>query len=211
MEARRFINGASSRPRRKPLADLTNAQSLRLSTAADSVKPKPRPKLIPEQSGTKSPASNAGSSDHKDSGDLELPKSTPVSKEISSSVSGVDSGEEVAATSKRGSRSSFKLELVKEERKNVSFKTAFSCPPVGRTQKLRNNSGMKHVLNQNVAACSEPCQKKKKRPRRLGPDDNVRLADKGPLEDFIRKQRAYFAEVDSFELPEEVVSESELE
>ena len=29
--------------------------------------------------------------------------------------------------------------------------------------------------------------------------------------DFIEKQKAYFAEIDAFELPEEVVSESELE
>ena len=30
-------------------------------------------------------------------------------------------------------------------------------------------------------------------------------------EDFVKKQRAYFADVDAFELPEEEVSESELE
>lgn len=30
-------------------------------------------------------------------------------------------------------------------------------------------------------------------------------------QDFIEKQRAYFAEVDAFDLPEEAVSESELE
>lgn len=32
-----------------------------------------------------------------------------------------------------------------------------------------------------------------------------------PLQDFIRKQAAYFAEVDAFELPVEVVSDSESE
>lgn len=30
-------------------------------------------------------------------------------------------------------------------------------------------------------------------------------------QDYIEQQRAYFAEIDAFELPEEVVSESELE
>lgn len=30
-------------------------------------------------------------------------------------------------------------------------------------------------------------------------------------QDFIEEQKAYFAEVDAFELPEEVVSDSELE
>ena len=30
-------------------------------------------------------------------------------------------------------------------------------------------------------------------------------------QDFVEKQKAYFAEIDAFELPEEVVSESELE
>jgi len=30
-------------------------------------------------------------------------------------------------------------------------------------------------------------------------------------EEFVKKQRAYFADIDAFELPEEEVSESELE
>ncbi|KAL0910790.1 hypothetical protein M5K25_018878 [Dendrobium thyrsiflorum] len=49
------------------------------------------------------------------------------------------------------------------------------------------------------------------RQRCLGSAGSKLVDEDIPLEDFIQKQRAYFAEVDSFELPEEVVSESELE
>ncbi|CAO2153537.1 unnamed protein product [Urochloa humidicola] len=50
---------------------------------------------------------------------------------------------------------------------------------------------------------SAPCHgAKKKRP----PPSTPKLP-----EDFVKKQRAYFADVDAFELPEEEVSESELE
>lgn len=50
---------------------------------------------------------------------------------------------------------------------------------------------------------SAPCHgAKKKRP----PPSTPKLP-----EDFVKRQRAYFADVDAFELPEEEVSESELE
>lgn len=43
--------------------------------------------------------------------------------------------------------------------------------------------------------------------------ENTYEASRKPIlpPDFVEKQRAYFAEIDSFELPEEEVSESELD
>ncbi|KAL0910792.1 hypothetical protein M5K25_018880 [Dendrobium thyrsiflorum] len=72
--------GVSLRPRRKPLADLTNSSSLRLSTATESGKPEPKPKVSPGHSSSKSSVSSAGSSDPKNTGGRESPKSTFVAK-----------------------------------------------------------------------------------------------------------------------------------
>lgn len=190
------------------MADLSNASPLRLLVAANSVKPKSSIKVSPECSSSKSSFSSAGSSYPKIPGDTESPKSTTVSKGITTSVSGIVNGKKIISTSKRGGQSTVNLELVKEKRKNDSSTEAFSCPAVRRSHKLRNSSLMQHDMNQNTAY-SEPCQKKKK--RCLGPDGSRFADDNIPLEDFIQKQRAYFAEVDSFELPVEAVSESELE
>lgn len=56
-------------------------------------------------------------------------------------------------------------------------------------------------------ACSVSHKISKKKPRAI-PD---RVNKHSLPQDFIDKQRAYFAEIDAFELPEEVVSENELE
>ncbi|PKU75945.1 uncharacterized protein LOC110110891 [Dendrobium catenatum] len=207
--------GMSLRPRRKPLADLTNTSSLRFSAATESRKPEPKPKVSPEYFSSKSSVSSAGSSDPKNTGVSESPKSTFVAKGTSTiSVSSVASSIKCDfVRGKNGGGSTVKLQYVRKkqkEQKDVSLAAASSAPPLGRTQRFRKKLLMKVGMNQNEAY-SEPYQKKKKRQRCLG-SAGSRLVDKDiPLQDFIQKQRAYFAEVDSFELPEEVVSESELE
>ncbi|XP_039794823.1 uncharacterized protein LOC120660378 [Panicum virgatum] len=70
---------------------------------------------------------------------------------------------------------------------------AASCPPLGKSEKR----------DTRPISSSAPCREaKKKWPLARTP--------KLP-EEFVKKQRAYFADVDAFELAEEEVSESELE
>ncbi|CAD6258747.1 unnamed protein product [Miscanthus lutarioriparius] len=74
---------------------------------------------------------------------------------------------------------------------------AASCPPLGKsTRNIRKK-------DTRLISSSAPCREaKKKRPLAKTP--------KLP-EEFVKKQKAYFADVDAFELAEEEVSESELE
>ncbi|CAL4995946.1 unnamed protein product [Urochloa decumbens] len=77
-----------------------------------------------------------------------------------------------------------------------------SCPPLGKS---RRKTSRKDPMAQDTRpiSSSAPCHgAKKKRP----PPSTPKLP-----EDFVKKQRAYFADVDAFELPVEEVSESELE
>ncbi|XP_062201711.1 endochitinase A-like [Phragmites australis] len=79
---------------------------------------------------------------------------------------------------------------------------AASCPPLG---KATRNNNRKTSMDQDARpiSYSAPCHEaKKKRPSSSTP--------KLP-EDFVKKQRAYFADIDAFELPEEEVSETDLE
>ncbi|XP_066334744.1 uncharacterized protein [Miscanthus floridulus] len=74
---------------------------------------------------------------------------------------------------------------------------AASCPPLGKSTKNIRKKDTRPISSS--ATCREA---KKKRPLVRTP--------KLP-EEFVKKQRAYFADVDAFELAEEEVSESELE
>ncbi|PKA66872.1 hypothetical protein AXF42_Ash003529 [Apostasia shenzhenica] len=211
MEARRS-ESSQRRPTRRPLADLTNGLPLRSHAAFDPLKPEALRKVNPDPASSKSSVSSAGSSDPKKPADLEAVERTPIAKGASLiSGSSVVSGEKGVLGGKKDGRPLVALQhvkkIIKETEKDALATTSLSCPPLGRrTQNAGKKSKMKRgniVLNE---ACSVPCDKKKKR-RRGGKTTEEDV----PLEDFIKKQRAYFAEVDAFELPEEVVSESELD
>jgi len=77
-----------------------------------------------------------------------------------------------------------------------------SCPPLGKATR-KNSRKDSMTQDTRLISSSAPCLgDKNKRP----PPSTPKLP-----EDFVKKQRAYFADVDAFELPEEEVSESELE
>ncbi|PVH33466.1 hypothetical protein PAHAL_8G006500 [Panicum hallii] len=77
-----------------------------------------------------------------------------------------------------------------------------SCPPLGKATRKNSRKDSMAQDTQPISS-SAPCHgAKKKRP----PPSIPKLP-----EDFVKKQRAYFADVDAFDLPEEEVSESELE
>ncbi|XP_066380436.1 predicted GPI-anchored protein 58 [Miscanthus floridulus] len=74
---------------------------------------------------------------------------------------------------------------------------AASCPPLGKSTRNIRKKDTRRISS------SAPCREaQKKRPLAKTP--------KLP-EEFVKKQKAYFADVDAFELAEEEVSESELE
>lgn len=75
---------------------------------------------------------------------------------------------------------------------------AASCPPLGKSTRNIRKKDARPISSS--ATCGEA--KKKLRPLARTP--------KLP-EEFVKKQKAYFADVDAFELAEEEVSESELE
>ncbi|KAG2544037.1 hypothetical protein PVAP13_9NG786300 [Panicum virgatum] len=84
-------------------------------------------------------------------------------------------------------------------RKLVAAAGTASCPLLGKATSRKTSM----VQDTQPISSSAPCHEaKKKRPSRSTP--------KLP-EDFVKKQRAYFADIDAFELEEEEVSKTDLE
>ncbi|XP_010922689.1 uncharacterized protein [Elaeis guineensis] len=209
--------------RRKPLADLTNAApSLFSSNSTRSLlepipNPKPRPKP-PQTSNPDEPStrSNSGfnSTGHEDNGGRNVATSSPKSK-----VTFLDSVDDDAqhdnsnhsivyarqtvegrrCKEKEAGRRKWKEKEARMCKGKATPSTALSCPPVARTRSMKGKLVMEDDKFDHPKAFSVPYPEAKKKQRYTLP------------EDFIEKKRAYFAEIDSFELSEEVVSESELE
>ncbi|KAL6630645.1 hypothetical protein ACP70R_028496 [Stipagrostis hirtigluma subsp. patula] len=80
-----------------------------------------------------------------------------------------------------------------------------SCPPLGKSTR---SSSRKTSVAQDTRpiSLSAPCHEAKKKRHMVDTSSTPKLP-----EDFVKKQRAYFADIDAFELPEEEVSETELE
>ncbi|KAL6597344.1 hypothetical protein ACP70R_046784 [Stipagrostis hirtigluma subsp. patula] len=80
-----------------------------------------------------------------------------------------------------------------------------SCPPLGKSTR---SSSRKASMAQDTRpiSLSAPCHEAKKKRHMADTSSTPKLP-----EDFVKKQRAYFADIDAFELPEEEVSETEQE
>ncbi|XP_072961338.1 uncharacterized protein [Typha angustifolia] len=105
-------------------------------------------------------------------------------------------------------RSSLLMELQREERKRVKMLKTQWHLLAGKSKELGSNN--LNVEHGDILPCafSVPSHKNKRKHR------NKKALEDGESmqsQDFIRRQRAYFAEIDAFQLPEEVVSESDLE
>ncbi|KAI4339144.1 hypothetical protein MLD38_024115 [Melastoma candidum] len=74
------------------------------------------------------------------------------------------------------------------------------------SRKVRNTSSSKARIRSIYKSCSLPNKRKQLYP----PPDDVEKASES-LQEFIRQQKSYFAEVDAFELPEEEASDDDLE
>ncbi|KAK1311683.1 hypothetical protein QJS10_CPA07g01255 [Acorus calamus] len=96
----------------------------------------------------------------------------------------------------------------KEKGKAVAVEMPLSCPPLARARSFGDKLRRKHKDVGKSKPCSIPDTKSKKKRRHsmLGNVEKPRLP-----QDFIDKQRAYFKEIDDYELQVEVVSESEIE
>ncbi|KAL6977532.1 hypothetical protein U1Q18_026331 [Sarracenia purpurea var. burkii] len=89
--------------------------------------------------------------------------------------------------------------LVNAKNKRKAIAVPFTCPPTARTRKIRNQHNEAGDMGLSKSHTVPPPKNKKKR---------CHSKDTLPPE-FIEQQRAYFKEVDEFELAEEVVSENE--
>ncbi|KAG8390157.1 hypothetical protein BUALT_Bualt01G0054300 [Buddleja alternifolia] len=88
-----------------------------------------------------------------------------------------------------------------EKRKNAG---AASCPPITRTKNIQNDLDEAEDIKSSKS-WTDPhpkCRKKK--------SSRMKSTSELPL-DFIEQQKAYFKEVDEFELPEEEISQDELD
>ncbi|XP_068644639.1 uncharacterized protein [Aristolochia californica] len=191
--------GKRTRLKRKPLVDCTNYVSSVRPTA--KLLSKPSKLLSSAKSQERSPnyetstGSNAGLNP-----DNALILTDFQSKSVKDDVCG--KGPENITGVNRETQEKRR----KDKGKAVIDSIPSSCPPIGRT---KNFSGRVDKLMKNSEDglpkehhVSPPKRKKKRR---------YSVGEYILPQDFIDKQRAYFAEIDAFELAEEDVSLSELE
>nr|CAD1828868.1 unnamed protein product [Ananas comosus var. bracteatus] len=97
-----------------------------------------------------------------------------------------------------------------EEGKEVQGKALVDSVALGYSEERIKNFGRKLKERRDFFPCTISVSQKTKRKyhHKRRPDD---LRGSVLSNDFIEKQRAYFAEVDAFQLPEEEVSEGDLE
>ncbi|XP_008792196.2 uncharacterized protein LOC103708875 [Phoenix dactylifera] len=222
--------------KRKPLFDLTNTTRSLSSSHAASLKPNPIPKRKPKpQSSDPTPPqssnpdetparSNSGfnSGGPDDHGVQIVAAPSPRSRETF-----LDSVDDVAqpdksehyivytqrtaerrCKEKEAGRKCQEKEAGRRCKEKAVPSTTSSCPPVGRSRSIKGKLVLDNDKVDHPKAFSVPYQKAKKKRRYTMPEAICK-----PIlpQDFIENQKAYFAEIDAFELPEEVVSESELE
>ncbi|XP_058182989.1 uncharacterized protein LOC131300942 isoform X1 [Rhododendron vialii] len=98
--------------------------------------------------------------------------------------------------------------LVNTRNKSKAFDMPFSCPPLPRTKKIWTEFNGVGDVGLSKSRTVPPPNNKKKR-RCLLEERDVSTHDLP--QEFVELQRAYFKDVDDFELAEEEVSESELD
>lgn len=98
--------------------------------------------------------------------------------------------------------------LVNTRNKSKAFDMPFSCPPLTRTKKIRTEFNGVGDVGLSKSRTVPPPNNKKKRCCLLEEQD---VSTHDLPQEFIELQRAYFKDVDDFELAEEEVSESELD
>ncbi|KAI8032391.1 hypothetical protein LOK49_LG01G01042 [Camellia lanceoleosa] len=92
--------------------------------------------------------------------------------------------------------------------RNKGKAIAMPCPPLSRTRRRRNEFSEAGKIGLPKSCKVPPAKHKKKRCRVLLEQD---VSEHALPQEFIEEQRAYFKEVDDFELPEEEILENELD
>ncbi|KAJ4978417.1 hypothetical protein NE237_009197 [Protea cynaroides] len=178
--------------RRKPLSDCSNVVHARISSSLS--KPS-KPSLFAKDADESYLKHDSSIGSYNAENPSIVPQlSTPPNRR-SSSASGTVSGENSSIISvysrKRNS------EARKDKGKAVALGMPVSCPPVARIRSLGNRLNEEHgnAGQSKTGGASRPKSKKKQ---------HFSLS-----QDFIDQQKAYFAEIDALELPEEFVSDSD--
>ncbi|XP_047087614.1 mucin-7-like [Lolium rigidum] len=185
--------GASKRRRKAglPLGDLTN---LLPSTPAPRNPSAKRP--VPPAPSDASACSSAASATP-----VSKPPSAAAAEELSSAKSPISTVYTSRKTRGRGNPANGK----------APFRTgaASSCPPLGKATRPSSHSTKNSPAAQDSRpiSSSAPCHPAKKK-RHLMMDNSSSGSPKLP-DDFVQKQRAYFQEIDAFDLPEEEASETD--
>ncbi|KAJ4970730.1 hypothetical protein NE237_003829 [Protea cynaroides] len=188
------IQNRSHRALRKPLSDRSNVVQTRIPSSL--TKPsKPTLSVSTKEADESSLKhdSSIGSNNADKPCVLPQPSTPPNRKSLADSgaVDRENSGVVTVYCRKRNT------ETRKDKGKAVSVELPFSCPPVARVRSLGNKVNDKHG-DAGLSKTSGASNLKRKKKQRLSLP-----------QDFIDQQKAYFAEIDAFELPEEIVSDSD--
>ncbi|KAE7996519.1 hypothetical protein FH972_001234 [Carpinus fangiana] len=172
---------------RKPLSDSTN-----LTTTAARATRKPDLSSI----FTKSLPGTSPGANLTDANDFRNPSSASTpSRPVKASSAHVMGDREVPEPCSVYSR---RETGHKKKGKEKAIAVPLSCPPTVKTQNIRD------IDNDGEKGQSQACTVPPKKKQRL-----LDVSDNALPQDFIKQQREYFAEIDSFKLEEEEVESSE--
>ncbi|XP_043687064.1 uncharacterized protein LOC122638257 isoform X2 [Telopea speciosissima] len=176
--------------RRKPLSDCSNVVHNRISSSQS--KPRKPSLSIKEADESSLKHDSSVGSYNVENPSVEPQPSTPPNRRslaASGTVGRENSGIISTYSRKRN------LEARKDKGKAVAPKMPVSCPPVVRVRNLGNKLNEEHgdAGQSKTSVASHPKSKK-----------HFSLP-----QDFIDQQKAYFAEIDALELPEEFESDSD--
>lgn len=101
--------------------------------------------------------------------------------------------------------------LLNTRNKRKLIELPFSCPPLPRTKKIRTEFNEVGDVGPSKSCTVPPPKNKKKRHCLLQGQEPQDVPKSDLPQEFIELQRAYFKDIDEFELPEEEISESELD
>ncbi|KQJ89416.1 Holliday junction resolvase MOC1, chloroplastic isoform X2 [Brachypodium distachyon] len=201
------VKTVGKRPRRAlaaaPLRDLTNFLPSSPTTPAPR-SPSARRALPAHDASACSSAASAASATPP----VSKPSAAVVVEEQVEQPSSVKSPISTVYTSRKSQR-----RTATTRRNPTGVKAPFSagasasCPPPGKAARAGTSRKASAAQGSHPISSSAPCLQAKTRHMRM--KENSSSARPKLPDDFIEKQRAYFREIDAFELPEEEASETD--
>nr|DAD26403.1 TPA_asm: hypothetical protein HUJ06_027871 [Nelumbo nucifera] len=189
--------------KRKPLSDCTNTVSSRISSHSHA-KPRKHSRSTKAADNNSLKYDTSTGSNAAENPGISISPSTPPPQQTRSVSSAIHGNNSAILKVYSRTRSEEKR---KNEGKAVAVGKASSCPPVRRITRIGDKTNEEHKKFGFSKTCRVPRSKRKKECFPVPGKGSNKYA---LPQNFIDQQRAYFAEVDAFELPEEVAtSESE--